>query len=684
MKVSMLQVIAALLSCVNVVNAFYLPGVAPQSFSYGDELKLKVNSLTSVHDLLPMNYYHLPFCQPVGGPTVDHENLGELLSGDKIESSPYVLRMKEDMYCEHLCVADLGNEEIDTTSLKKSFFKAMKKKDKKKMAELREKGKIIKDESNKVAGAIRRGYNNNWIVDNLPAANKAEDDTKIVTRYTRGFPIGYMGQDLRPYVFNHVNIEIMYHPVEMEIGKYRVVRFTVEPFSIKHNIKKGDETEDGIQTYDIMDPIDSCHDDIKTHTSYDGIKSRLPQLAYGEVLFTYDVIWIENLDLKWASRWDVYLSMDDSIPASIHWSNITNSFLLVVLLSSIVASILIKALKRDFNRYNRVATDEEKAEDQEDFGWKLVHADVFRPPRFSPMLFSVAVGTGLQIVCMAFLSIFLSALGFINPSYRGALLMFLILFYAMMGTVSGYTTARLYKTFGGKRWQLATTLAAIGFPGIVFGIFFLLDIVAAAHHSTDAVPFSTMIVVIFLWFGISSPLVYLGSYYGYKKDSIEYPVHVSNIPREIPEQQWYYNNMVVAFLGGVLPFGSAFVEMYFIMSSIWNGQYYYVFGALFSVFLLLLITVSEVSVLLTYFKLTAEDYNWWWSCFISSGSCAFFFFFQAIQYFGTMETNSLSSYALYFGYNFVLCLGIFLMTGSTGFLSSFYFNKFIYGAIKVD
>jgi len=124
--------------------------------------------------------------------------------------------------------------------------------------------------------------------------------------------------------------------------------------------------------------------------------------------------------------------------------------------------------------------------------------------------------------------------------------------------------------------------------------------------------------------------------------------------------------------------------MYFIMSSIWNGQYYYVFGALFCVFLLLLITVSEISLLLTYFKLTAEDYNWWWSCFISSGSCAFFFFFQATQYFGTMETNSFSSYALYFGYNFVLCLGIFLMTGSVGFLSSLYFNKFIYGAIKVD
>jgi len=560
MRVSAFQVIAALLPYGKIAEAFYLPGVAPQSFSYGDEVKLKVNSLTSVHELLPMNYYHLPFCQPMGGPTVDHENLGELLSGDKIESSPYVLRMKEDMYCEHLCVADLGEEEEDTTALKKSFFKAMKNKDKEKMAELREKGKIIRDKSNKVAGAIRRGYNNNWIVDNLPAANKDEDETKIVTRYTRGFPIGYMGQDSRPYVYNHVNIEIMYHPVETAIGKYRVVRFTVEPFSIKHDFTKDDETEDGKQAYSVLDPIESCHnDDTRKHTNYDGIKTRLPQLAYGEVLFTYDVIWIENLELKWASRWDVYLTMDDSIPASIHWSNIVNSFLLVLLLTSVVASILIKALKRDINRYNRVPSDEEKADDQEDFGWKLVHADVFRPPSFSPLLFSVAVGTGLQIVCMAFLSILLSALGFINPSYRGALLMFLILFYAMMGTVSGYTTARLYKTFKGKRWQLATTLAAVGFPGIVFGIFFFLDIVAAAHHSTDAVPFITFISVVFLWLGISAPLVFLGSHYGYKKDSIEYPVHISNIPRKIPEQPWYFNKIIVAIVGGMIPFANAYI-----------------------------------------------------------------------------------------------------------------------------
>jgi len=43
-------------------------------------------------------------------------------------------------------------------------------------------------------------------------------------------------------------------------------------------------------------------------------------------------------------------------------------------------------------------TDEEKAEEREESGWKLVHADVFRPPAEWPMLFCVLVGTGMQVL----------------------------------------------------------------------------------------------------------------------------------------------------------------------------------------------------------------------------------------------------------------------------------------------
>jgi transmembrane 9 superfamily protein 2/4 len=46
------------------------------------------------------------------------------------------------------------------------------------------------------------------------------------------------------------------------------------------------------------------------------------------------------------------------------------------------------------------------------------------------------------------------------------------------------------------------------------------------------------------------------------------------------DQPWYLNVVLTGLLGGILPFGACFVELFFIMSSIWMDQYYYVFGFL--------------------------------------------------------------------------------------------------------
>lgn len=57
----------------------------------GDPLMVKVNKLTSTKTQLPYSYYSLPYCRP--GKILDSaENLGEVLRGDRIENSPYVVR----------------------------------------------------------------------------------------------------------------------------------------------------------------------------------------------------------------------------------------------------------------------------------------------------------------------------------------------------------------------------------------------------------------------------------------------------------------------------------------------------------------------------------------------------------------------------------------------------------------
>ena len=52
---------------------------------------------------------------------------------------------------------------------------------------------------------------------------------------------------------------------------------------------------------------------------------------------------------------------------------------------------------------------------------------------------------------------------------------------------------------------------------LVFGIFFLLNLVLWAKQSSGAIPFTTLIALLALWFGISVPLTFIGAYFGFRK-----------------------------------------------------------------------------------------------------------------------------------------------------------------------
>lgn len=613
--------------------------MAVKSFGVGEEVELKVNKLSSVHTQLPFDYYSLKFCQPKDGIKPYSENLGEFLRGDRIENSAYEISMLKDEYCRVLCQVDL--EAKDATDLQQS---------------------------------IKRQYHHNWIVDNLPAASILDSEQYVTTQYV-GFPVGYTEGNVE-YIYNHANIILEYHPVEED--SYRIVGFYVEPLSVAHSFASGgwDGKSEPVPS------LESCASN--RHLDYDAVKQH-QKVSAGKLVFTYGVEWRES-EVRWASRWDVYLSMNHAVPDKVHWFSIVNSLLIVMFLAFMVAMILVRTLTKEINRYNRVMTDEEKAEEREETGWKLVHADVFRPPATYPMLFCVLIGTGMQLFfCSGFVIVF-AALGFISPANRGSLMIGLLLLFVLMGSVGGFMSARLYKSFKGKQWQRATLFTALLFPGIAFLVFFSLNLVIWSYGSTGAIPFMSMLAILTLWFGISVPLVFLGAYFGYKKDSIEYPVVTSNIPRQIPEQPWYLHNGLTALLGGILPFGACFVELFFVMSSIWMDQYYYVFGFLLVVFAILCVTCAEISVVLCYFSLCAEDYRWWWKSLLTSGSSAIYVFLYSVVYFSRLQDEStmMVTYALYFGYMAVISFAVFLVTGAIGFFSCLYFNYMIYRSVRVD
>ena len=248
-----------------------------------------------------------------------------------------------------------------------------------------------------------------------------------------------------------------------------------------------------------------------------------------------------------------------------------------------------------------------------------------------------------------------------------------------------YVAARLYKTFGGEKWKTQVLLTAFMVSGFIFGIFFLMNMILWNRGSSAAIPFTTLIAIVCLWLGISTPLVFVGAYMGYKKNPIEHPVRTNPIPRQVPEQIFYTKPVPGILMGGVLPFGCIFIQLFFILNSIWAHQTYYMFGFLFLVTIILVITCSETTILLCYFHLAAEDYNWWWRSFLTSGMTGIYFFLYGVHFFNSkLDITETTSAILYFGYMLIMTSGVVLFTGTIGFFACFWFVTKIYSAVKVD
>uniref|UniRef100_A0A3Q2VXU9 Transmembrane 9 superfamily member n=1 Tax=Haplochromis burtoni TaxID=8153 RepID=A0A3Q2VXU9_HAPBU len=629
-------------------SAFYLPGLAPVSFCDEEskagedcqtDIQLFVNRLDSVESVLPYEYDVFDFCKDAKE-LRPSENLGQVLFGERIESSPYKFKFNEGFKCKLVCSTKnykQGNK--DDIYL---FVQWMK--------------MLI----------------NCMIIDNMPVTwcYDVEDGQKYCNP---GFPIGCLvAGDGRAkdacvinsefnkkntfYVFNHVDIKIKYHSGKQEgwTGA-RLVAATLEPKSIKHTDEKNLNCDGG--------------NPMEVPAEFNGDVS---------IIYTYAVTFEEDNTIKWASRWDYILV---SMPhTNIQWFSIMNSLVIVLFLSGMVAMIMLRTLHKDIARYNQV--DQEDA--QEESGWKQVHGDVFRPPR-KGMLLSVFLGQGTQIFIMTFITLFLACLGFLSPANRGALMTCAVVLWVLLGTPAGYVSARLYKTFGGEKWKTNVLLTALLCPGIVFADFFLMNLILWGEGSSAAIPFGTLVAILALWFGISVPLTFVGAYFGFKKPAIEQPVRTNQIPRQIPEQSFFTKPIPGIVMGGILPFGCIFIQLFFILNSIWSHQMYYMFGFLFLVFIILLITCSEATILLCYFHLCAEDYHWWWRSFLTSGFTAVYLFIYAVHYFfSKLQIIGMASTILYFGYTMIMVLIFFLFTGTIGFFACFWFVNKIYSVVKVD
>ncbi|TPX38340.1 hypothetical protein SmJEL517_g00321 [Synchytrium microbalum] len=576
-------------------------------------IPLYVNKIFSEKTQLPQAYSELPFvCTPSSGWKHKLLNLGEVLRGDRIMNSDFIIESNVPSPCKVLCTQSVNKEAADQA----------------------------KD-------LVTNFYNVEWILDDLPGATKVIDSTSRKT-YDIGFPLGFFDDKSGKAELNtHFDFKILYERKKKSDDKL-IVGFEVSPRSVKLSDKK-------------------CPQDIRTVSETVDLNDSLTEITY-----TYSVTWEEETEVKWGDRWSLYMSTNDP---QIHWYSIINSIIILLFLTAMVAIILLRTLNRDIAIYNE---EDLKEEPEDTTGWKLLHGDVFRPPRLAGLL-APLLGTGMQLLLAMAAVVGLSMLGILNPAFRGGLVSFALFFFTFMGTFAGYFSARMFKAFKGTSWQKNAMLTALLCPGIVFVVVFLMNLLIWSRHASTAIPFGTFFALTAMWFGISLPLVYIGAYFGNRKQAIEHPVRTNQIPRQIPDQ-------VCVMIAGLIPFAVIFLELFFILKSVWQAeQFYYMFGFLGVVFLLLVITCIEITIVIVYFQLSSEDYTWHWRAWlVSSASAVYIFMYSVYYYYTRLEITDFVSSMVYFTYCALCGFAFWLATGTIGFITTYLFVRKMYASIKID
>eukprot|EP00981_Chlorochromonas_danica_P010976 scaffold3595_cov235-Ochromonas_danica.AAC.14 len=403
-----------------------------------------------------------------------------------------------------------------------------------------------------------------------------------------------------------------------------------------------------------------------------------------ELQFTYSVHWHATAK-PFEDRFSRYLEYD-FFEHKIHWFSVFNSFMMVLFLCGLVALILLRTLRNDFARY---AKDEDLDVEGlqvigEDSGWKQVHGDVFRAPDHL-VLFSSVMATGWQLSLLVLAVILYAMAGpYLHGAVyedRGEMVSTFIVCYALSSAVAGYVSGSYYKQFfstarqeASSQWQNAMFFTIVLFPGLVVAVSFILNLIATYYDSLSAIPLSVAIKMAAIWSFVALPLAVAGTMFGrHWGGKYDPPCRVNSIPRPIPQVSWYASPLFTSMLAGILPFGSIFIEMYFIFTAFWSYKFYYVYGFVLLVYVILALVTICSTIVAVYFTLNNENYHWQWLSLGCAASSAFYVFLYAVFYFFyKTQMTGLLQVAFYFGY---IALG---MWGASLFVHKIYRN------VKID
>lgn len=439
-----------------------------------------MNKIYSDNTQLQYAYFDLPFvCPPTGNRRRDSSrvsgqslslNLGEVLRGDRIKISDFDINMGQDIECAYLC-----DRVVDGHNIKWA-------------QEL-----------------IEEAYVTEWILDNLPGATSFVTVDRKRKYYAAGFKLGYKDYDMvtgKPtfYMNNHFTMVVRWRKAPGSAGDNGGKVITGFEVYTK-SVDRGQRNATGCPTD--VDELEQPFS-LQIAPNNTNLAEQYPDSSYippasvdlnqvsMTIPYTYSVYFREEHDIEWANRWDLYFN-DQAESTSTHWLAIVNSVIISSILGAVCMIIWVRTTSGDARARGEVILEESKLRsrkkterkaiigllekegspvfeeevgDEEILddlaGWKVLHADVFRPPPFAGLLAPV-VGSGLQLVSMIAGVLSLSCLGVLNPSWRGGFITVGVFIFFLAGGLSGYLSARLYKTFGGQNYRKNTLMVSLHF-----------------------------------------------------------------------------------------------------------------------------------------------------------------------------------------------------------------------------
>ena len=610
------------------------------SFKQGEKINLISGTVNSFRTQIPYDLYYLDICPPEDILLINN-NLGERLLSGKSYQTGYELLINENKICKILC-----------------------------------KKRISKTAFKRINNLITKEYFVNYFLDYLPAGlskTYSNISTKKI-KYNTGIPLGFV-ENNHTFINNYYKINVQLNKINISIVQnktyrdqdedeiqiinitgYDIIGFDIEPFSIKIN--------------------DSNKCNINKLINNEGEYEHQELIIGDEIIIRYDTFYYFT-DTLYEERFNKYFYGDKFI----HTYSAYVSGIIIFVLIIILIYIYWHSIKTETEIHNEKVTSDDFINE---YGWRNIAFDVFRRPYRGDIL-AAFIGTGIQLLVMVLYSLLLVSLGIIHPKSGGSYFTLLVMVYIFLSLLSGYFSSRFYKMVHGLNWLKVCVITSLLFPSIFLILISFTNFLYYLEDSTTYVQFKNFYSLIALWTVGTVPLIFLGTMIGLTQKRVQFPCDVNPVPGIISKSDypWYLRIRYGWILTGFPPFFAVFVELFYIMDSMWKQDFYALSKYLLISIIILIIISSLIGILFTYLNLCKGDYRWWWKSFLVSASPSVYIIIFSLFYLFKMKFKQFISVLIYLNFMTLFSIIIAFICGSSGFYLTFLFVTKIYSKIKL-